>query len=169
MNGIKGDDSIAQGTLPDRLAYCFCKRSHRKEDFGLRYGDVGYGIEHLFVRERCYATALYYWRHIPKKLHYHPNPDSHTPQNKNQGFQNSPTETWTQVKEQAYYHCGTRFNQDDEGEYTCPSCVDLCPACGFGGMHAYQRYGLLRPYTKIRSMRRRCEDFVLEVRDLDGI
>ena len=165
-------DSIAQGTIPDRLACCFCKKSHPKEDFGVRGGDAGYGIEHIFVRERSDSFGRYCWRHVPKRLHYDPAPDHHTPEDKDQGFKNPTTQRWKEVEEKACLHCGTRLNRDNKGKDTCPSCHKLCPACGYIPIHGYQRYGPPRPfdsYTKIRFVRGRRQKCALEIQDLNGI
>lgn len=165
-------DSIAQGTLPDNLTCCFCKQSHPKEDFGVRDGDVGYGIESLFIRERFRSNARYCWRHVPKRLRYDPIPKYHTPEDKDRGFKDYPTQGWKEVEEKACLHCGTRLHQDNNGKYTCPSCHELCPACGLVSIYGFQRYGPPRPfdsYTKIRFVRRRRKHFTLEIQDLNGI
>ena len=157
--------------LPDRLACRFCKCAHPREDFGVRGKNAGYGIEHLYLIERCYPSKRYCWRHIPKRLNYICNDEiSNSSSSKTTMLSK---ERWVDVKRRSCGHCGTRLSPNSKGKSACSVCPKKCSICPSGGwLTEYERHGPQRPlesYTKIRFVRRRCTGFALEIRDLNGI
>lgn len=161
------EDLRAQGArCPKKLSCCFCKRSHPIKDFGTMHGNIGYGIERLYLLHRHLSTIRFCWRHIPTRLNY-------TPAVKRDGLQEpADTDTWVEVSVMSCMHCGTRACLDENGDYTCAVCDEECAICGFGDVPGFERHGPQRPlesYSKLRFIRRRNTGYQLEMRDLNGI
>ena len=81
-------------------------------------------------------------------------------------------EKWIEDSNTVCYHCGTRMDQDAEGQYTCGGCHKVCVVCGFGPLPGFRRYGSPRPFegiNNVRFVRERHKGYRLELRDLNGI
>lgn len=63
-------DYLAKNVALNRLTCCFCKRSHPKEDFGVRGRDTGCGVECLYMLGRYSPEVRYCYRHVPKTVDY---------------------------------------------------------------------------------------------------
>ena len=155
--------------LPSHLACRYCKRAHPREEFGVRDGNVGYGIERLRLIELSRPEARECWRSIPKKLVYTPGTESlgtsttHPP---NKG------DKWVVVRVPVCVHCCERSSRHENGSLECQVCKQECKVCGFSIGLNFERHGPERPledYANIRFVRRFCNDFRLEMQDLNGI
>ena len=153
--------------LLKKLACRYCKLAHPKEDFGVPDGNVGYGVERLYLIDACAPQKRFCWRYIPKLLDY-----TSGIENLDGRGQKLLTDKWVCVSREVCNHCGNRLVRDETDKFVCQFCAKKCEICGFGVFPNFERHGPRRPlesYAGIRFMRRMEKDYRLEIRDLNGI
>ena len=149
------------------LACMYCKRAHPKEDFGVPDGNVGYGVERLYLIHACEPDARFCWRYIPKLLNYTPGIE-----NLDGRGQKLLTDKWVCEYRKMCYHCGNRLVSDETDKLVCQFCAEECEICKIWALPNFERHGPQRPlesYAGIRFVRRTKKDYRLEIRDLNGI
>jgi len=161
---LEEDIRNRDGSLPDQLACMYCKKPHPQKDFGVRNGNVGYGIERLLMIESCQPYFRYCWRYLPKIMNYSPGIE-----NLDKRGRPSRRDKWVELLEAICFHCGDRLNLEENGQSECRTCNKECEVCGFGMLRGWERHGPQRPlgtYANIRFIRFGPD---LEIRDVNGI
>lgn len=150
--------------LPDQLACVYCKITHPQEDFGVRNGNVGYGIERLGMIKSCQPNSRYCWRHLPKRMNY-----SSGIENLDRRGRPCKKDKWVELSEPVCLHCGDRLDLDKYGQSECRTCDKKCEICGFGELRGWQRHGPQRPLETYANIRFVKMGSGLKIRDLNGI
>lgn len=163
------EDLLGKGCcLPDRLACWYCKEAHSREEFGVRDGNVGYGVERLCVIEVSQPNARFCWRYIPKLIDYTAGEaKANTPPDPK-----SQKDKWVWRYRWICFHCGNRVIRDENDKFCCPLCSQECEICGFHELSRIERHGPRRPFesvANIRFVRREEKNYKLEIRDINGI
>lgn len=163
-------DLLKKGeALPDRLACRYCKQAHPKEDFGVRNGNVGYGIERLEISDFPIPEMRFCWRYIPRLLLYGSDVESEKIE---QDYPKPLQDTWTLTRRWTCLHCNNELTAFQAKKLRCPICEIDCEVCRPLNLPYLQRLGpkrLLESYANIRFVRRTCTGGKFEVRDLNGI
>ncbi len=150
--------------LPDQLACMYCKKTHPQKDFGVRNGNVGYGIERLRMIKSCRPYFRHCWRYLPKIMNYTPGIE-----NLNRRGRPSRKDKWIELLEPICFHCGDRLDLAENGQSECRTCNKKCEVCGFGMLRGWERHGPQRPLETYANIRFISFGPDLEIRDLNGI
>ena len=122
-----------------RYLVVFANSHIQKKDFGVTHGNIGYGIERLYLLYRHPSRIRYCWRHIPTILDYNLAV-------KRDGLQEAADiETWVEILVMSCMHSGSPVCLDKNGDYTCAKCREQCAICGFGDLPGFEIYGPQRP------------------------
>lgn len=155
--------------LAESLGLQVLQKAHPREEFGVRDGNVGYGVERLCLIETSLPKTRQCWRSIPKLLVY-------TPGTESLGISTALPEKggdkWVLVRVPICVHCCERLSRHENGSWDCPVCKQECEVCGFSTDLVLQTHGPDRPledYANIRFVRRYCHNFRLEIQDSNGI
>lgn len=150
--------------LPDQLACMYCKTTHPQKDFGVRNGNVGYGIERLDMIKSCEPRLRYCWRHLPKRMNY-----TSGIENLDKRGRPRRKDKWVELSEPVCLHCGDRLDLNKNRQPACRTCDEQCEICGFGELRGWERHGSqrqLKTYAYIRFVKLGPD---LNIRDLNGI
>lgn len=150
--------------LPDQLACMYCKKAHPQKDFGVRDGNVGYGIERLRMIKSSRATLRHCWRYLPRIMNY-------TPRIENLNILGRPSriDQWVELLEPICFHCGDRLNLDENDQPECRTCNKECKVCGFGTIRGFERHGPERPLETHANIRFITCGPELGIQDLNGM
>lgn len=135
-------------SLPGHLACRYCKKAHPREEFGVRDGNVGYGVERLCLIETSLPKTRQCWRSIPKLL-------VHTPGTESLGISTALPEKggdkWVLVRVPICVHCCERLSRHENGSWDCPVCKQECEVCGFSTDLVSKDTDLIDPWRITRT------------------